>query len=108
MHQRMKQGNEQLNLWIKRCKNILDKYNTEFLKKGGQQPITNWIDTWDNRERNIHEILTDDDDSVIQEINNDTTTNTAQEDTGRQPDIGQQQTTISEWLKSWADIKDNG
>jgi hypothetical protein len=92
---RIKQGNQQLQLWIKRAKLMFATYEDIPIKNDQCTRITDWLSNWDIRDSvaadSIHESLVPDQRMRVESFDSDTSA----------PRLGKEQTNIANWLKSW-------
>jgi hypothetical protein len=92
---RLKQGQQQLQLWIKRAKLMFDKYEVDHVTNDQNTRITNWLSNWDLGETNLAATATSSFSSVqrlgVESFDSDTSA----------PRLGGEQTNITNWLKSW-------
>ena len=92
---RIKQGQQQLQLWIKRAKLMFSAYEDIHISNDQTNRITNWLSNWDLGETTIANAATRSDLPVqrsrVESFDSETSA----------PRLGAEQINITNWLKSW-------
>jgi Tfp pilus assembly protein PilV len=92
---RLKQGSQQLKLWIQRVTLLFKTYTETPITTNQQTRITDWLNTWDSA---TVQMTVTQDDSDVDMTYTDTGSARDATDTG----CDHSQTNITNWLKSWS------
>jgi hypothetical protein len=94
-----KQGNQQLQLWIKRTKLLFDTYTDVPLRNGQQRSITQWLQKWgyQSPETTMATLLRGYHDKIVTQSEEGSTDDEDDEEIRTQFS----QMNLTNWLKSW-------